>query len=112
MTLFKGLFMQLLCSVSDLDKTQGKGVEVNGKQIMIVRQHDDVFVYENSCPHMGVTLEWQPDQFLSSDNQLIQCATHGAQFVINSGQCIAGPCNGQALKPIDFKIDNGNIYLA
>ena len=103
--------MQLLCSVSDLDKTEGKGVEINAKHIMIVRQHGEIFVYENSCPHMGVTLEWQPDQFLSSDHQLIQCATHGAQFVINSGECISGPCNGKALKPIEFKIDHGSIYL-
>lgn len=104
--------MQLLCQLTDLDKTSSKGIDLEGRHLFAVRQHEQVYVYENSCPHLGIQLEWQPDQFLNMDNNLIQCAMHGALFVIDSGNCIAGPCSGQKLKAVDFVIKDQAIYLA
>ncbi len=64
-----------------------------------VRRDGIAYFYINRCPHRGIPLEWQPDKFLDQSASLIQCATHGALFLIESGECVAGPCAGQASEP-------------
>ena len=34
---------------------------------------------------------------MDADNLFIQCSTHGALFKPGSGECIAGPCQGDSL---------------
>ncbi len=70
----------------------------SGSELFIVNKNNQLFAYQNQCPHLGIELNWEPDQFLDHDNVLIQCATHGALFVIESGECVAGPCLGIVLK--------------
>ncbi|WP_373081058.1 Rieske (2Fe-2S) protein, partial [Zhongshania sp.] len=64
-----------------------------------------------SCPHLGIELNWQENQFLDYDDSLIQCSTHGALFIIENGHCVAGPCMGKELEAVPFQIDNGMITL-
>lgn len=103
--------MGLLCHLDDINEDSSKGFEYQDDNLFAVKKDGQVFVYRNSCPHLGVELNWQEDQFLDMDNALIQCATHGALFVIESGECVAGPCLGQYLQPVDFEIRDGAIYL-
>ena len=42
---------------------------------------------------------------------MIQCANHGALFVIENGECVAGPCNGKALIALPFDIVDGYVEL-
>ncbi|WP_148053418.1 Rieske 2Fe-2S domain-containing protein, partial [Pseudomonas fluorescens] len=63
------------------------------------------------CPHRGVGLEWHHDQFLDPSNSLIQCATHGALFLIEDGECVAGPCVGQALTAINRREDAQGLWI-
>lgn len=69
------------------------------------------YAYLNSCPHTGANLDWQEDQFLDMDKNLIQCATHDALFTIDSGECIAGPCHGEYLEALDIVVENDSINL-
>ena len=39
-----------------------------------VKKNGKVYVYINSCPHIGVTLDWEEDKFLDSSKSMIQCA--------------------------------------
>ena len=70
-----------------------------------------VFVYVNSCPHIGTPLEWTPDRFLSADGSRIVCATHGAEFRIADGECLRGPCFGDRLEPVMIQIKDGTIFV-
>jgi len=70
-----------------------------------------VYAYLNRCPHAGHPLNWQPDQFLSSTRTLILCCSHGAQFMIDSGMCVVGPCQGQALTGIAVHVADGKVVL-
>jgi nitrite reductase/ring-hydroxylating ferredoxin subunit len=79
--------------------------------LLAVRQGDAVFVYVNSCPHIGTPLDWTPDRFLSADGRRIVCATHGAEFQIADGVCIRGPCRGDRLEPVAVEIEDGTIYV-
>ncbi|MCY1188410.1 hypothetical protein D9M73_295170 [compost metagenome] len=80
-------------------------------KILATRRGGQVFLYRNRCPHRGVPLEWQPDRFLDASASLIQCATHGALFLIETGECIAGPCAGAALTPLHCHEDEQGIWL-
>lgn len=104
--------MKLLCTGESLPEAQGRGFDVDGSGLLAVRRNGQVFVYRNRCPHRGVPLEWHPDRFLDTSASLIQCATHGALFLIESGECIAGPCEGQSLISIACHEDQDGIWIS
>jgi nitrite reductase/ring-hydroxylating ferredoxin subunit len=60
---------------------------------------------------LGLALEWEPDNFLDSEALYIRCCNHGAFFEIDTGNCIQGPCLGDALWALDYSIANGMIML-
>src|SRR5690606_9898451 len=104
--------MPTLCHINDIAEGQSKGFETQAYNVFVVKKDDEIFVYQNICPHLGINLEWQEDQFLDPDGSLIQCSTHGAIFEINSGLCISGPCIHESLSPAPFKItDDGEVVL-
>ena len=100
-----------LCRLDELADPGSKGFAVNGHLLFAVRQGQQVYVYLNRCPHRGVPLEWVADQFLDHSGRLIQCASHGALFLPESGECIAGPCSGNSLTPLTSHIEEGQVWL-
>lgn len=70
--------------------------------IFVVKRGDKLAVYVNQCPHLGIRLEFMPDQFLDAEAIHIQCSLHGALFDINDGYCLYGPCQHQSLKAVPF----------
>jgi len=77
-----------------------------------VRQGDQIHLYRNHCPHLGLPLEWMPDQFLDREGHYIQCATHGALFRIDNGLCVSGPCQGESLEAIPYQQDEKSIIIS
>ena len=100
-----------LCAIDELPEGRSKGFVAAGHRLFAVRKAGEVYLYQNRCPHRGIPLEWLPDQFLDSSASLIQCATHGALFLIDSGECVAGPCEGQRLSPLPCIEQHGSIWL-
>ena len=80
-------------------------------ELFVVNHNGQLHAYRNQCPHTGVNLNWQPNQFMDLDNQFIQCSTHGALFRIHDGYCVRGPCAGASLAAISLKTDDGNILV-
>ena len=105
----------ILCKTTDIEDPGSKSFEVKIKRkmrdIFVVHKEGNFFAYYNKCPHTGASLEWQEDQFLDMDKALIQCATHDALFVIDSGECIAGPCAGDTLELLPLIIKSDEIHL-
>ena len=83
--------MKFLCSSAALAPNTSLGFDIDGCKLLAVRRDGIAYFYINRCPHRGVALEWQPGQFLDDSASLIRCATHGALFLIETGECIAGP---------------------
>ena len=77
----------------------------------VVRQGDDVFAYQNFCAHAGHPLNWRPDGFLTGDGRQIICASHGAIYEIDSGMCVAGPCPGKSLRPVEVEIRERDVIV-
>ena len=103
--------MKFLCAPQQLIEGQSRGFLLDGINLLAVRRDGQVYAYRNRCPHRGVPLEWQPDQFLDHSQSMIQCATHGALFLIESGECVAGPCAGQSLQALACREDAEGIWL-
>jgi nitrite reductase/ring-hydroxylating ferredoxin subunit len=82
-----------------------------GEKYFAVKKYGKIYAYKNSCPHIGVGLEWVENQFLDSSGCMIQCANHGALFVIETGKCVAGPCSGQKLTAMKFTLHDDFIVL-
>jgi len=104
--------MPILCHSDDIAEGKSKGFQIGEHFIFAIKKHGQIYIYENSCPHLGIQLEWQPDEFLDIDASMIQCSSHGALFRIADGECLLGPCQGQSLNSIDFTINNGQIDVA
>ncbi len=103
-----------LCRLADIPDGASKGFAAVGggfTGLMAIRRRNEVFVYVNSCPHIGTPLDWTPDRFLSRDGRTIVCATHGAQFRIDDGMCISGPCIGDSLEAVPTEIREGTVYV-
>lgn len=77
----------------------------------VVRRGDEFFAYRNSCPHTGSPLDWVDHMFLDRDGALIQCAVHDARFLIDTGECVFGPCPGAFLESLPIAVDEEAVYL-
>lgn len=106
---------QKICNTEDLHNSSCKEFIVqNGpvsKDAFLLNFKNQYYAYINSCPHTGVSLNWQKDLFLSADELYIQCSLHGALFEPAGGRCIHGPCQGKHLQSLEIAVVNGVIYL-
>lgn len=104
--------MKKICALEAINNRQARAFPYDDNySLLIYRQDDQVFAYINSCPHGGVPLEWNADQFMSLDGCRLQCGTHGAQFEPHTGLCIYGPCKGAHLHKLEIILENGIVYL-
>jgi nitrite reductase/ring-hydroxylating ferredoxin subunit len=100
-----------LCHRDEIPEQGSKGFTLGGENVFAVKMRGNIFVYQNSCPHIGIALDWAENQFLDSSRTLIQCANHGALFLIDSGKCVSGPCSGQTLTAVPFEFVDGYVEL-
>lgn len=101
-----------LCPAADIGDGASQGFDVGDQHIFVVRQGTRVRVYRNRCPHRGLPLNWKEHQFLDPTGTMIQCAQHGALFIIDSGRCVTGPCPGATLEAIPHQIINNHLWIA
>lgn len=83
--------MQLLGPEDSIVEGEAKEFTVEEGTIFAVRHDGVLYTYINWCPHLGIPLNFMPDQFLDSEAQFIECVNHGALFDIETGVCISGP---------------------
>lgn len=103
-----------LCHLSDIPDGAARGFPGPPGSfigLFAVRRGKQVFVYVNSCPHIGTSLNLMPDRFLSADGALIVCVTHGAEFRIEDGYCLRGPCSGDRLEAVPVRIEDGTVLI-
>lgn len=104
-----------LCNNDELIEYKGRNFTLETEQgpvdLIALRLPDMVVAYKNRCPHLGIPLNWQPDDFLSIEETHIQCSTHGALFTMERGDCIAGPCSGDTLDAVKVEHRENEIWL-
>lgn len=104
--------MRRLCRLDDVPIGSARAFRVHERSLLIIRPAaSSVAAYLNRCPHLGVPLNWQDDDFMDSDGTFLRCATHGALFEPATGLCVLGPCRGDSLWAIDCAIRDGEIVV-
>lgn len=63
----------------------------------VIRDGPSAHGFVDRCPHAGLPLAQELDQYLSSGGDYVMCSWHGALFDKSSGACVGGPCHGQHL---------------
>ena len=109
-----------ICSMSDIPSQKARGFQLmrldeEGKEqpwsIFVVRWGRQVFGYVNKCPHDGVNLDWERNQFLDPNGIRIMCGKHGALFELGTGMCLDGPPKGRCLTPVQLEVMDGDICV-
>ena len=102
---------QHICTMDELPEFGSLELKVNGNACFAVRQGQEIYLYRNICPHLGLPLNLMPDQFLDYDKRYIQCTSHGALFKIGTGLCVVGPCQGKSLQSLACEVREGMVFL-
>ncbi len=105
---------RLLCALDAIPDGAAKGFPAAPGGfigLFAIRRGEEVWVYVNSCPHVGLPLEMQPDRFLDREGKLIICSAHGARFRVEDGMCVSGPCFGEALEGVAVRLDAGQVFV-
>jgi nitrite reductase/ring-hydroxylating ferredoxin subunit len=74
-----------------------------------VRFEGQVYAYLNQCAHVPMEMDYQPNRFFDSTGQFLICATHGALYRPQTGECRGGPCRGGLIK-ITLTEGNGLVH--
>jgi nitrite reductase/ring-hydroxylating ferredoxin subunit len=106
---------RVICSLHELPDPGSRAFTIGSGDWplrgFLVRRGNDVFAYVNRCPHAGHPLNWRPDDFLTPDQKLVMCRSHGACFDIASGACVLGPCVGKNLQSIGIEVRRDYVML-
>jgi nitrite reductase/ring-hydroxylating ferredoxin subunit len=74
-----------------------------------VRYAGRVYAYLNRCSHVPMEMDYQPNQFFDLTGHWLMCATHGAMYAPQTGQCRMGPCRGGLVR-IDVSETSGSVH--
>jgi len=103
-----------LCSLDQFKHSQIKADALlsDNQAYIVIKHRANIFVYRNSCPHLGKQLSQQSLTILDTEQNFIQCTRHNALFTISQGKCIKGPCNGLKLNKVDHIIRDNYIFTS
>lgn len=103
--------MSRIGHIEDFPDNSACSVAAGPLSLLVVRRAGRVFLYENRCPHTRETLDPSGGSLATGDGLLIECQRHAAQFIADTGECVAGPCQGERLHAVPFTLSEGSIYL-
>lgn len=74
-----------------------------------VRFQGQVHAYLNRCGHVPMEMDYQPNRFFDLTGNYLMCATHGALYQPQTGECRGGPCR-TGLEKIAVSERNGRVH--
>ncbi len=75
----------------------------------VIRYQGRVSAFLNRCSHVAMEMDFQPNRFFDDTGQWLLCATHGAVYRPDTGQCVEGPCRGGLIR-ITLSEHDGVVY--
>ena len=85
-----------------------------GTKVILVRRRGALHAYWDACPHYGDTpMAWRTNAYLNALGDRIVCASHGAEFEIETGRCVLGAALGQSLSRAPIEVNaSGEVRLS
>ncbi len=87
-------------------------IDGNEEECFLVNHEGRLFAYINRCNHVPMGLDWVDNQFFTEDRRYLQCATHGACYLPDTGECVSGPPCGKFLIRVPLRIENGEVVAS
>ncbi len=113
--------LYVICALDSLERGQAAPFslsrvtdegETRPFSIFVVRTENDQCVgYVNICPHQGSWLNIGEGKFFSEDGQRLRCGRHKAEFDIETGVCVTGPCVDKTIEPVALVVMDGDVCL-
>lgn len=84
---------------------------IDGREVecFLLNYGGQLFAYVNRCRHVPMTMDWVENQFLTEDGRYILCATHGAAYEPETGECIFGPPCGKVLDRVPLSVEQDRV---
>jgi nitrite reductase/ring-hydroxylating ferredoxin subunit len=82
---------------------------VDGTQVLLVRNGDEVFAIGNRCSHMGAPLAKGPVTFAGS-LRTVRCPLHGSTFDLSSGKVMKGPAT-EPVPAFETRVTDGVVEI-
>ena len=92
--------------LDELPDAKPTRVNVEGADVLLVRDGARLFAIANRCTHQGAPLHKGPARF-SGSLATVTCPVHGSQFALETGKVLRGP----AMAPVsayDVRV-NGDV---
>jgi nitrite reductase/ring-hydroxylating ferredoxin subunit len=80
--------------------------------LILARRGENVFAYENRCPHANSPMERPDGRVAMQAGQFLICSAHAASFDVESGQCVGGPAIGRTLIRVQISVADGEVRMA
>lgn len=105
-----------LCNLDDIEDGHTRRAifpgQSNQQTMILVRDGERAYAFENLCPHYNLPLDFKGDDFKHPERNLIRCKNHQALFRMNDGVCVEGPCKGKRLKVVEIEVIDRRIYFS
>ena len=97
----------------EIADNQARGFPSPAGRLFVVRRGGALHAYWDACPHYGDTpLAWRAGEYLNAARDRIVCASHGAEFDIETGECTQGAARGRCLRRAPVRaLASGEIVL-
>lgn len=104
----------VLCRIEEIDRAKGFHFREGDAAFygVVLRKGEQVWGLVDSCPHTGQPLSLFGDRYFTREGDLLLCTGHGALFRPETGECVAGPCQGRGLTPWAVVVWDGEVTVA
>ena len=96
-----------LFSLDELEPDSARRVEVDGREIAVVRIGDDIYAIGDTCSHAEVSLS---EGWVEPDDCAIECVAHGAMFDLETGEPLSLPAT-RAVPTYEVSVVDGTVVL-
>lgn len=93
------------CSLSEVAEGVALVVEVDGLEVAVVRDGEDVYAIEDQCSHAAVALSEGDVEGCE-----IECWMHGSRFDLRTGKPL-GPPATEPVPVFAVKVDGDNVFV-
>jgi nitrite reductase/ring-hydroxylating ferredoxin subunit len=99
-----------------------KLVEIEGREVGIVRAQDTIFEIGNRCPHQGAPLcagrvtgtmlaSDRNEYVYGEDGLVVRCPWHGFEFHVPTGESVGGAIRGR-IPVYHVEVRDGEVYCS
>ena len=101
----------LICHLEDITEDSVVRFMSTGCDFIVIRREGRLYGYRNECPHMNLPLTNRHNYKIDKKQKHLVCTQHAAEFAIENGLCVRGPCKGMKLEPVIIDLSDGKVYL-